>query len=87
MEKITEKTYPNRFFGEHVTIQNSFVDEEKIECAYYIGETIAVFRQTDLDSGRHITLVKFDKDDFGRAARKVYFQFIKNVRHDFVAAN
>ena len=62
-----------KFFGETV-------DDENIEYAYYIGTNIAVFRQTDLDTGRHPTLLKFDGKDFGEAARKVYNQFF-----DFVA--
>lgn len=80
---MTEK---NKFFGERVTLKESFTDDENIEYAYYVGTKIAVFRQTDLDAERHITLIKFDKDDFGKAARKVFNDFTKNVRHDFVAA-
>jgi len=74
---MTEK---NKFFGERVAIQESFKDDENVEYAYYIGTNIAVFRQTDLDSGRNITLIKFDADDFAAAAKEKYNQFF-----DFVA--
>ena len=69
-----------KFFGEKVKLQKFFQDNDGIEYAYYFGEKIAVFRQTDLDSGRHIQLVKFDGEDFKNAAEKKFEEYI-----DFVA--
>ncbi len=73
------KTFPQKmFFGENVTQKESFRDDDNIEYAYHVGTNIAVFRQTDLDSGNHIQLLKFsrnDFDDFEAKAKKKYTFF------------
>lgn len=69
-----------KFFGEKVKIHNIFQDNDGIEYAYYVGKKIAVFRQTDLDSGRHIQLVKFDGVDFKNAAEKKFEEYHKFLK-------
>lgn len=74
------ETKTNKFFGQNVTQIESFRDDEHVEYAYHVGTEIAVFRQTDLDSGRHVTLIKFHIGDFENAAKKKYTEF-----YDFVS--
>lgn len=73
------ETKTDKFFGENAPRVEAFRDDENIEYAYHVGTKIAVFRQTDLDSGRNVTLLKFDEPDFENAARKKYREF-----YDFV---
>jgi len=64
-----------KFFGQNVKIQESFRDDDNIQYAYYIGTDIAVFRHTDLDSGKHVQILKWKGSDAAEKAENKYNEY------------